>query len=374
MSRRQPRRTTRSRSAEQSRDSITKYAQAILGWSLLAMVLATSYLLYGIFSGQLSPNAPPRIVANLQLVGQVLAVSAGLSTVCLVLITFAEIAWSVLAGIVGLGYLLGIPFLISSHTRSATSPAAQSLMTWGTLTGTIIVAVVGVRILYEVYHQVVRGGLRPRKATPQAEEEEEAKPGEAGKLKTIWPWTPCWQLPFCHQVIREMCPAFKSHKPCWRFGRGCNCDPGLVEQLIRTGGVGASTDSQQRRRQQEYIRSDLRADTPVQRERAISCAQCAIYLEHQRAKFRFVNPILAIATILAFFVFYQPILRLYELTITGMATVASQFTYGSQVDPKYWFEQLNTPTVQVFFLIILGLLVLSWVLRFTEWLILVKKL
>jgi len=372
MSRRQPRRTTRSRAAEESWADLTKYAQTILGWSLLAMVLATGYLLYGIFSGQLSPDTPPRIVANLQLVGQVLAVSAGLSTVCLVLITFAEIAWAVLAGIIGLGYLLGIPFLIAGHARSATSPAAQSLMTWGTLTGTIIVAVVGLRILYEVYHQVVRGGLRLKEAQPQAEGK--AKPGEGGKLKTIWPWTPCWQLPFCHQVIREMCPAFKAHKSCWRFGRGCNCDPGLVEQLIRTGGVGASADSSQRRRQQEYMRADLQADTSVQRERTISCAQCAIYLEHQRAKFRFVNPILAIATILAFFVFYQPLLKLYDLTIRGMASLASQFTYGSQVDPQHWFDQLNTPTVQVFFLIILGLLVLSWVLKFTEWLILVKKL
>ena len=372
MSRLRERQPTRSRPAEQSWTDLTKYAETILRWSLLAMVLATSYLLYGIFSRQLSPATPPRIVANLQLAGQVLAVSAGLSTVCLVLITFAEIAWSVLAGIVGLGYLLGIPFLISTHARSATSPAAQSLMMWGTLTGTIILAVVGVRILYEVYHQVVHGGLTPKKAKPQAEGE--AKPGEKAKIKTIRPWTPCWQMPFCHQVIREMCPAFKSRTPCWRFGRGCNCDPGLVEQLIRTGGVGASTDSQQRQRQQEYIRSDLRADTPVQRERTIACAQCAIYLEHQRAKFRFINPILVIATIVAFFVFYQPILRLYELTITGMATVASQFTYGSEVDPQYWFDQLNTPTVQLFFLIILGLLVLSWVLKFTEWLILIKKL
>ncbi len=336
------------------------------------MALATSYLLYGIFSGQLTTEAEPRIVANLQLVGQALAVSAGLSTVCLVIITFGEIAWSVLAGIVGLGYLLGIPFLISGNIRSATSDAAQSIVTWGTLAGKIIVAVVGVRVLYEVYHQVAYGGVRLKKAQPQAGAE--VKPSEKAKTKTIQPWTPCWQMPFCHQAIREMCPAFKAHKSCWRFGRGCMCDPSLVEQLIRTGGVGASTDSEQRQRQQEYMRSDLRADGTEQRERTLSCAECPIYLEHQRAKFRFVNPILAIATILAFFVFYQPLLSLYDLTITGMATVASQFTYGSEVDPQYWFDQLNTPTVQVFFLIILALFVLSWVLKFTEWLILVKKL
>jgi len=372
MSRRQSEPPTRSHLAEQNWDNVTKYAETILRWSLLAMVLATIYILYGIFSGQIGPNTPPRIVANLQLAGQVLAVSAGLSAICLVLLTFTEIAWSVLAGIVGLGYLLGIPFLISTNVRSAISPATQQLTNWGTLAGKIIVVVVGVRILYEVYHQVAYGGVGLKKAQPQAGEK--AKPGEKGKLKTILPWTPCWQMAFCHQAIREICPAFKAHKSCWRFGRGCMCDPGLVEQLIHTGGVGASSDSQQRQRQQEYMRADLQADTPVQQERTILCAQCPIYLEHEQAKFRFINPIMVIATIVAFFIFYQPLLKLYDLTIKGMANIAGQFTYGSQVDPHYWFEQLNTPTVQVFFIVILGLLVLSWVLRFTEWLILVKKL
>ncbi len=372
MSRRQSRQPTRSRSTGQSRADVTKYAETILKWSLLAMALATGYILYGIFSGQLSAQVAPRIVANLRLTGQLLAVSAGCSAVCVVIITFQEIAWSVLTGIVGLAYLLGIPFLISGNMRSATSPAAQPLATWGTLAGKIIVVVVGVRILYEVYRQLTHGERRLKQDQPQVGEK--AKPGEKGKLKTIWPWTPCWQMPFCHQAIQEMCPAFKARTTCWRFGRGCNCDPGLVEQLIRTGGVGASTDSEKRQRQQEYIRSDLRADAPVERERTLPCKECAIYLEHQRAKFHFVNPILVIATIVAFFVFYQPLVRLYELFITGMANVASQFTYGSQVDPQHWFDQLNTPTVQVFFLIILALLILSWVLKFTEWLILIKKL
>ncbi len=372
MSRRQPRQPARFRSAERSWAVVMKYAQTILRWSLLAMGLATVYILYGIFSGQLTPSTPPRIVANLQLVGQVLAASAGLSTVCLIIITFEEVAWSVLAGIIGIAYLLGIPFLVSGNMQTVTSAAAQSVVTWGTLAGKIIVAVVSIRILYEIYHQLAHGELRLKPAQPKGDEK--AEPSETAKLKTIWPWTPCWQMPFCHQAIKEICPAFKSHTTCWRFGRGCNCDPGLVEQLIRTGGVGASTDSQQRQRQQEYMRAELQADRSVQRERTIACAQCPIYLEHQRAKFRFVNPILVIATIAAFFVFYQPLLRLYNLAIVGMANLASRFTYGSQVDPGYWFEQLNTPTVQLFFLIILGLLVLSWVLKFTEWLILVKKL
>ena len=195
----------------------------------------------------------------------------------------------------------------------------------------------------------------------------------AAKIARVGPFTPCWETPFCHQAIREMCPAYKARKTCWRFGRGCNCDPGLVESLIRTGGVGASGDSRQRRVQQDYLRSDLQADLPTARERTISCAQCAIYMEHERAKFRFVNPIVVVGTIVALIVFYRPLLGLYGLTLTGMANLASTFSYGEQVDPKVWFDYLNTPTVQVFFLLMLGVLVLSWVLKFVEWAILVKK-
>ncbi len=335
------------------------------------MVVATAYLLFGIYSGRLTADVPPRIVSNLQLAGQVLAASAGLSAICLVMLTFDEIAWAVLMGLSGLAYLLGTPFLISNQVRSATSPAAEAIATWGTITGTIIVIVVGIRIVHEIYNQLAFGGLRVKGA---AEEEGKLKPAGKAKIARVGPFTPCWETPSCHQAIREMCPAFRARKTCWRFGRGCNCDPGLVESLIRTGGVGASGDSSQRRTQQEYLRSDLQADVPTQRERTIPCAKCAIYMEHQRAKFRFISPILVIGTIVALIVFYRPVLALYSLTITGMAKLASIFSYGDQVDPEVWFDYLNTSTVQVFFLLMLGLLVLSWVLKFVEWAILVKKL
>jgi len=359
-------------SAEAKWYTAMKYAETILKWSLLVMVLATVYILYGALSGQLGGPAPLRIVANLQLVGKALAISAGVSAVCVVMITFEEIAWSVLTGIVGLGYLFGTPFIVANYARSATSPAAQAVLSWGTLAGKIIIAVAGVRIAYEVYSQLAYERPKVRKAKPQ--EEEEAKLAKEGETRTIWPWTPCWQMPFCHEAIREICPAFKGHKTCWRFGSGCNCDPTLVQRLIRTGGVGASGDAQQRERQREYLRADLQAGYQPHSKRTLQCAKCAIYLEHQRVKFRFFNPILVVATIAAFFVFYRPLLRLYELTIMGMAKLASRFTYGSQVEPQQWFDQLNTPTVQISFLIIVGLLVLSWVLKFTEWLILVRKL
>ncbi len=369
MSRPRRRRPSQIRAARSMGELLNKYAERIVVWSLLAMALATGYILYGIFRGQLTASADPRIVLNLQLMGQVLVVSAALSAICLVVITFEEIAWAVAVGIGGLAYLFGTPFLIANHAQAA-SRAADAVAIWGTAAGKIIIVVVAVRIVYEIYVQLTTDSLRAKRAK---EAEQKVKPVEKAKPKVVGPFTPCWGTPYCHPTIKEICPAFKGRKTCWRFGRGCNCDPGLIESLIRSGGLGASRDSQQRQVQQEYIRSDLQVDRPMQRDRTISCAQCGIYMEHQRAKFRFVNPILVAGTIIAFIVFHPQLMRLYEFTINAMATLASRFTYGSEVDPEAWFTYLNTPTVQVFFLLILGLLVLSWVLRFTEWAILVKK-
>ncbi len=349
---------------------LQKYAGPVLRWSVPALALSTGYVVYGIYSGQLTSAVAPRVVENLHLSGKIMAASAGVSAICLIVMTIDEVAYAILLGIGGLAYLLGTPFLISNHIQATTSPAAEAIATWGTIAGGIVILVVGVRIVYEIGKQLASGGLRVKGAK---EKKAELRPAEKAKIKKIGPFTPCWEMPFCHESIKEMCPAYKAHKTCWRFGRGCNCDPGLIESLIRAGGVGASGDSHQRRVQQEYIRSDLEAFTPTQRERTIPCSKCPIYMEHQRAKFRFINPILVVGLIVALIVCYRPLLTLYSLTLTGMANFASRFTYGEHVDPRVWFDYLNGPTVQFFFLLFFALLVLSWLLKLTEWVILVKK-
>ena len=54
--------------------------------------------------------------------------------------------------------------------------------------------------------------------------------------------------------------------------------------------------------------------------------------------------------------------------------VAANISINQRVNAGQWFEYLNTPGVKVFFFVILGLLALSYVLKFTEWVVLEKKL
>ncbi len=349
------------------------YASTILKFSLLAMLLAIGYLLYGIFGGYLSQPASERVVANIRLMGQVLIISGSLSALCLIIITFAEIVFAVAAGIVGLAMLWGTPFLIANNLRDPTSEVAGEIHLWATATGKAIIFIVSLRLLYEIYLQLTRGSERRRRI--QKEEVETAAP-QAKKTETIWPWTPCWQMPFCHTAIRDLCPAYKAHRTCWRYGSGCNCDPNLVEAVVRSGaGAGGARDAGTRRVQEAYIRSDLEADTVrPQQKRTIPCSKCAIYNEHQRAKYRVINPIAIISTIVALIVLYPPLMTLYRGFVAASATLASRLTFSNEIDPRTWFEYLDTPTIRVFFVIILGLLILSYVLRAVEWAILVKKI
>ncbi len=358
---------------------IETWSATILKLAVVGILISLGYLLYGVFSGALNGDAsgqvPARIVNAVRIFGQVLTISSALATASLLLVTIEDIAFGIIAGVYGLILMLGTPFIISSNLRNPQSPAAEQLNDWGTLAGKLVIVLVALRFAYEIYRYVKE---EPARRAARAEREERvAFRGEKKPVKRTRLLQHCWEMPFCHERIREICPAYKAHKDCWRFGRGCNCDPKLIESLIRMGGIGSAgppRTSQQTRTEGEYIRSDLAADLAVDSgERTIPCSKCAIYAEHQRQKFRIVNPIAIIGSIVALAALYKPLTVLYSGLITTMAHLAANFSYGQTINPEQWFGQLDTPAVQIFFFIVVFLLALAYVLRFVEWAILVKK-
>jgi hypothetical protein len=355
------------------------WSRTILQLSVIGFVIALGYILYGIFSGALTsmpPQQMARVAANLSLMGQLLALTGFLATVAVVLLTMEEIAFSVLMGILGAALMFGMPLLVAGNLADQASRPAKVINEWSRNAGMTMIAVVGLRILWEIVIQLKYGTLgtraeRAEKPETTAEEKKWKKPGL---------WDRCWNMPYCHAAVREICPAYKARKPCWRFGYGCNCDPTLIETLIRTGGAttgkgSAKTSTERRTREAAYVRSDLEADAPVSgRQRTIPCTKCPIFIEHQRQKFRLINPIAVIATILAMVVLYKPLIGLYSAVIDVMARTAARLTYGSMVDPAEWIGYLNTPTVQVFFFLFVGMLALAYVLKGVEWAVLKKMI
>ncbi len=98
-------------------------------------------------------------------------------------------------------------------------------------------------------------------------------------------FSPCWNLPFCREAIRVLCPAYLARKTCWKFGRGCYCDEEMVGRIVRNEPIEA-----------------IKAATTRQCKEAPPCARCYIFLEHQTHKFRMMSPLALPSAIALMFV------------------------------------------------------------------------
>ncbi|MGQ9730695.1 MAG: hypothetical protein ACUVX8_05410 [Candidatus Zipacnadales bacterium] len=356
---------------------VVAYAGLLAKLSMVAFVVALGYIVYAVYGGYLDTGVDPRILRNVEWMGKLLAVAGFVGTLALAIATIDEVAYTVAAGIVGLGLILGTPVLIVSKLHNTQSEAGLLINDWTRNAGFAIGTVAALRVIYFIA-ETVRSGP---KARLKAQQEEDERLGPKKVKVTSGIWSKCWNLPYCHDTIREVCPAYKERKTCWKFGRGCNCDPLLVETMIRAGAarVGKGQDkvaAQKQITQDEYMRELLGAGSPGKGpspgERTIDCKKCPIYGEHQRQKFNLVNPIAILLTLAGLAVAYPVLKQFYNATILSLAKGAHEMAFQS-ASVERWIGYLNTPTVQVFFFFIVTLFSLSYVLKIVEWAIFVKK-
>jgi hypothetical protein len=373
--------------AEQTREQVD-FMLVVMTWShgllrlaLLAFLISLAYILYGVFSGALASMEQAqmsRVAGNLVLMGKIMAGAGFLATISVVMITLEDVAFTVLTGIVGAGLMFGMPILVASQLQNAASTPAVAINEWSRNAGMAILFVVALRILYGVVDQLKNAADR---AGAKASVEATAVTSEQKRWRKPGLWEPCWEMPFCHEAVRDICPAYKARKSCWRVGYGCNCDPSLIETLIRTGGASTGKGAirktaEQRITAEAYLRSDLAADTARagSQERTIPCSQCLIFIEHQRQKFRVLNPLAIIGTFVGLFFLYKPLTAVYGAVIDFMAALLARLAYGTMVRPDQWVSYLNTPAVKVFFFIFVGMIVLAQVLKAVEWAVLKRMI
>ncbi len=348
-------------------DTLMSWMMTGLKLSAIAFAVSTAYILYGIYGGHLAQAVEPRVIANLQLMGRIMAASGVLATICLVFVTHEEIAYAVVAGLIGLGLLLGFPLMVAGQVSQAAARAGDIITSWAATTGQGIIVIVGLRVAWEI---VIFIREAPARREQIAVDQGFDKPKKATGRPTHR-LSRCWEMPFCHEAIKEMCPAYSRRKNCWRIRQGCNCDPYLIESLLKKGS-GLNVLPEQG---SEYVRSDL---TSHQRkagaERTTECRRCPIFNEHQREKFRLLNPIIVAACVIGLIAAFPIMREFYQMTIHGAARLAERLAYGSHVPVGDWVNRLDSPAVWYFFYIIVGLLALSYVLKAVEWAVLKVKL
>ncbi|MGD9498380.1 MAG: hypothetical protein AB7Y46_18955 [Armatimonadota bacterium] len=351
-------------------DLMTKlvaWAASGLKLSMLFFVICSVYLLWAVYGGYLNQAVDQRILNNLQLVGQVMALSGVLGTICLVIVTHEEVAYSVVAGLIGLAYIFGFPLMVAAQISGPAQRAGEIILNWGNITGQAMLVVVGLRVLLEIATFVKEAPLR-REKLGEAEGLVKEKPKYVSR-GPLYRLSRCWEMPYCHEAIKEMCPAYKARRSCWRIRQGCNCDPYLIESLLRRG-----AGKQISHEDAAYVRSDLTQARLAGSQRTRQCRNCPIFNEHQREKFRLLNPVLITATVVGILAAYPVMRGLYTAFINFMAALARQFSLGAAVPVDRWIQRLDSPAVWIFFYIIVGLLILSYVLKAIEWAVLQRKL
>ncbi len=345
---------------------LVSWAATALKVAIILFLASTAYILYGVYGGHLSQPVDERILRNLTLMGQIMAGSGALGAVCLVIVTYGEVAYSVIGGIIGFGVMFGLPLMVAGQVSSQAAQAGQIITRWANATGEMMLFVVGARMFIEIVNFIREAPAR-RARIDELQGFEKPKPSTTRR-----PWyrlARCWEMPYCHEAIREMCPAYKARKSCWRIGQGCNCDPHLIETLLRRG-AGKEIGQQDA----TYVRTDLTDGRAAGVKRTRQCRECPIFNEHQRDKFRVFNPLIIAASIIGLLAAYPIVRKLYAAFIETLARLAHQLAFGSQVPVDDWVRALDSPAVFFFFYVIIGLLALSYVLKAVEWAILQRKI
>jgi hypothetical protein len=186
-------------------------------------------------------------------------------------------------------------------------------------------------------------------------------------------FSPCWNLPFCREAIRKLCPAFLAKKTCWKFGRGCYCDEEMIARIVR----GESLEK-------------IKAPTRVSQSKKPPCGRCYIYLEHQSYKFRMLSPLALPATIAICYgvwPIYSQIFKGFDKAFNSILTSLSFASInltpdaikatdaGTAEAAKYATDpEVAAMWAQNIVGVMLGFILLIYVSKFIEWVVYKAKL
>jgi hypothetical protein len=280
-------------------------------------VLSIAYILWGVFGGQIGqlPNGEdPQIIQNLALAGTVLRWSLLALAISAFILMFDLRPLGAGTAILGVALQFGTPLLINSMGNTS---ALRALAVQLIFAGKIIFILGLIKAAADMAAWLVdlpnRMQLRADVGVGQMAEVAQQRTARNANM-----FSPCWQLPFCREVIRKQCPAYLAKTRCWKFGRGCYCDEEMISRIIR----GESIDM-------------IKAPTRMSRQGKPPCGRCYIFLEHQTLKYKMISPLAIPATLIIMFLGWST----YE-TMFGVAGKSLQFVWN-----KLSFAKATATTV-----------------------------
>lgn len=353
-------------------DNLTLLGMQIGG---AAFALASAYLLWGIFTGSLVHSASlpvadqARVLGNIKLVCSVL----GISGIILVLSAAARYYNDEITGYLLLigGALLhwGVPIMIGSTLRGMSLGAAGESVytTVGQFKLVGIVALVAALpfTAADLWYKIcgIRRGVPNRAVTVTAKEKAKVKDQEIPKSHFhIF----CWQMPFCRDYLRGFCKAYEQRKSCWRIKSGCYCDEDMILRAMKTSNTGKMAGFDQKF--SEVAGKSKGMTTAEKRQR---CRYCFLYVEHQKLKYQILSPLAFPATVFVMWTYLKPVKAFLSRAMEITDKLAGGMSYGhgpAQAVGNQWTNAASTSdTVLWIFLICIGLILVTYILRGLEY-------
>ncbi len=138
----------------------------------------------------------------------------------------------------------------------------------------------------------------------------------------------CWDMQFCREFIRRVCPAFAAKRSCWRIKIGCYCD----ERTLLKAMTAESKDNVHAKgiiEQLGFGRQDKndKLSSKIKRQR---CKHCVIYAEHQRQKYRLLSPMVFLAVLFLVYHYYEGVSEVVGQNLAKTDRFLSFLTYQSK--------------------------------------------
>ena len=200
--------------------------------------------------------------------------------------------------------------------------------------------------------------LRRSRAKPVAEPSTAAKP--RAKLLAA-----CWDMEFCREYVRRVCPAFAKKKSCWRIKIGCFCDERTILKAI----TADSKDNRHARGIMESlgVGSSTSQDSLSMKVKRQRCRKCSIYAEHQHQKYRLLSPMVFPAVLALIWIYYDFLSAAIGRVLTNADRFLSFLTYHPKGEEASVGSDIAVLTILA--IIWLTIIAISYSLKALEYLI-----
>jgi hypothetical protein len=355
----------------------------VLDWGLrlaaLVIILVTGYYIYGAVahsselfrgttgSGVMNATDFQRHLNNMELLTKGLIFGSLLVLLC-VLLRYPEYPEAGAALLVtGIVLFVGIPFLLDA--TGGTNPLPATLAKFGDpkgflkgrfgLAGLLLMGGGGAHLLYHAIAMF----FNARSRRPRADAEAAQTAAQVRKPNDKF-MGPCWELPFCRDTEKKLCPVRANKAPCWRAGRGCYCDQNIILQL--SGGMQYTPRSGSA----GYLSRTASVVRPKSwSEKRDQCLACPIYLHRQSQKYKVLAPFSVIGTVVALGYFFTPLKTMFPEWIKtfGRATGSLSFGTAPGAIPAWANDVATNPTFFWLALFLAAILGMAYLLHGVEW-------